>query len=292
MNRKRAIVLTVVVIAAGGISFVGTRLAATASEKTERNESTGWMASASPSVVESEEKFNKEADGLIENLQGEQKDLALAIEDPCTPDASILAQVEKVITAHEQLLNRVGEHITILRSELPAAQRQRLMGLCAEVLRGPLGQGRGRGGGYGYGARRRTGWQNSSGAGPGPRGRGFGRGGGGGRGYGRRLRRRGGLAQRLRLTDEQILVAQEQDPNFEADLTGLRESLLTERTRLLAAFENPQTSNEELLEHIGKLISAHSQIERRLARYLLVLRPHLTAEQQKWLIGLCRRSGY
>jgi hypothetical protein len=292
MNRKRAIVLTVVVIAAGGISFVGTRLAATASEKTERNESTGWMASASPSVVESEEKFNKEADGLIENLQGEQKDLALAIEDPCTPDASILAQVEKVITAHEQLLNRVGEHITILRSELPAAQRQRLMGLCAEGLRGPLGQGRGRGGGYGYGARRRTGWQNSSGAGPGPRGRGFGRGGGGGRGYGRRLRRRGGLAQRLRLTDEQILVAQEQDPNFEADLTQLRGTLLTERAKLLEAFENPQTSNEELLEHIGKLIAAHSQIERRLARYLLVLRPHLTAEQQKWLIGLCRRSGY
>jgi hypothetical protein len=38
------------------------------------------------------------------------------------------------------------------------------------------------------------------------------------------------------------------------------------------------------------LISAHSQIERRIAKHVLVLRPYLTIEQQKWLIGLCRRS--
>jgi hypothetical protein len=272
---------------------VGTRLAATSSQKTEPNGSAGWMAQANPSVIEIEEEFNKEADGLIENLQREQKDLASAIEDPCTPDASILAQVEKVITAHEQLLSRVGQHIATLRSELPAAQRQRLMGLCADVLRGPMGQGQGRGGGYGYGARRRMGWQNSSGAEQGPRGRGFGRG-AGGRGYGRRLRQRGRLAQCLRLTDEQILVAQEQDPNFETDLTQLRDTLLAERAKLLDAFENPQSSNEKLLDLISRLISAHSQIERRVARYLLVVRPHLNAEQQKWLIGLCQhnRNGY
>jgi len=92
-------------------------------------------------------------DELVENLQQEQSKLARVIEDPCTSDESILAQVENVIAAHEPLLQRVGEHITTLRSKLPAGQRERLMQLCAEVLRGPMRQGRGRGsgGGQAYG---------------------------------------------------------------------------------------------------------------------------------------------
>ena len=131
------------------------------------------------------------------------------------------------------------------------------------------------------------GWQDSSGQGRGQRGRGFGRG-AGGRGYGLRRRQRGRLAQRLNLTDEQIRIAQGQDPNFESDLAGLRNTLLTERAKLVRMFEDAQTDNKQLLEQIDKMISTHSQIERRIAQYLLVLRQHLNAEQQKWLIGLCK----
>ena len=131
------------------------------------------------------------------------------------------------------------------------------------------------------------GWQESSGQGRGQRGRGFGRG-AGGRGYGLRRRQRGRLAQRLNLTDEQIRIAQGQDPNFESDLAGLRNSLLTERAKLVRMFEDAQTDNKQLLEQIDKMISTHSQVERRIARYLLVLRQHLNPEQQKWLIGLCK----
>jgi hypothetical protein len=94
----------------------------------------------------------------------------------------------------------------------------------------------------------------------------------------------------LGLTDEQIFVIQEKDPDFEADLIQMRNSLLTERAELLNAFEVARTSNEELLNQIDSLVSAHSQIERRIARHLILLRPHLNAEQQKWLIGLCRHS--
>jgi len=99
-----------------------------------------------------------------------------------------------------------------------------------------------------------------------------------------------GLAQSLRLTDEQTTIARQQDPGFEVEAAQLRDSLLAERAKLLAAFEDPRTANDELLTQIEKLISAHSQIERRIAKHVLVLRPHLTTDQQKWLIGLCRRN--
>ena len=285
MNRKRTIALTVIVVVCGMISFVGTRITAIGPQKTGYEESAPWLAEAAPSVIKLEEKFNKEADGLIDDLLQEQKSLASAIEDPCTPDELILAQTENVIAAHERLLRRVGEHVATLRLELPGEQRERLMDLCAEVVRGPIGQGRGRG--YGYGGPGRMGWQNSSGPGRGPRGRGFGRD-ANGRGYGLRRRQQGRLAQRLNLTDEQIQITQQQDPNFESDLVQLRNTLLTEQAKLVREFEDAQTGNEQLLEQIDRMISAHSQIERRITRHLLVLRQHLNAEQQKWLIGLCK----
>jgi hypothetical protein len=206
-----------IIIVCGAISFIGTRLAAVGSQKAGRDGSVSWLGKAAPSVIKLEEKFTKEADELIENLLQEQRNLALVIEDPCTPDESILAQVETVIASHEPLLRRVGEHVAMLRSKLPQVQRERLMQLCAEVIRGPMRQGRGRG----YGGGRGMGWQDSSGAGRGPRGRGYGRG-AGGMGYGQHSRQGGRLARRLRLTDEQIIIIQEKDPDFEADLTQMR----------------------------------------------------------------------
>jgi hypothetical protein len=283
MNRNRTIALTVIVIMCGVISFVGTRIAVTGSQNTKHKASVPWLAEAAPSVIELEGKFNKEVDGLIEKLLREQKSLASIIEDPCTSDELLLTQTENVITAHELLLRRVGEHVAMLRLKLPGEQRKHLMDLCAEVVRGPIGGGRGRG----YGGGRRMGWHDSSGQGRGRRGRGFGQG-ANGRGYGQRRRQRGRLAQRLNLTDEQILVTKEQDPNFESDLIPLRDNLLTEQAKLVQAFEDTQIDNKQLLEQIDKMITAHSQIERRIARHLLVLRHYLSAEQQKWLIGLCQ----
>ncbi len=279
MNRNRAIILTTVMTISGGASFVATRLAATASEKVESAGSVTWLTNAPSSVLEMEKSFNTQADALIETLLQTQKDLAAAIEDPCTPDAAILAHVETVIGAHESLLRQVGEHIAALRLELPASQRERLMDLCAETLRGPLIRGGGAGRGFGGGSR--MGPRDGSGA-----GRGYGR----GPGYGRGRMFGGGLAQSLRLTDEQVRIGQEQDPQFETDSASLRDALLAERAKLLAIFENPATTNDDLLEQLDKLILTHSQIERRVARHVLVLRPHLTADQQKWLIGLCRRN--
>jgi len=280
MSRNKAVILTAVMAISGGASFVATRLAATGPRQTGPAGSVTWLGGAPDSVVELEKSFSGQADALIETLLQAQKTLATAIEDPCTPDAAVLAHVETVISAHESLLRRVGEHVAVLRLELPAGQRERLMDLCAETLRGPLIRGGGAGRGFGGGSR--MGPRDGSGA-----GRGYGYGGGGGYGRGRRLG--GGLAQSLRLTDEQIRIGQEQDAQFEADSASLRDTLLRERAKLLAAFEDPAATNDEILAQLDKLILAHGQIERRVAAHVLVLRPHLTADQQKWLIGLCRR---
>ena len=64
---------------------------------------------------------------------------------------------------------------------------------------------------------------------------------------------------------------------------------MTEREKLLLIFENPKSSDKEMLQQIENFISTHSSIERRITEHVLALRPYLTIEQQKWLIGLCRR---
>jgi len=201
----------------------------------------------------------------------------------------VLERTENVIGAHKHLMRRVGEHVVELRGKLPASNQDYLMSLCAETVRGPISRMGGRVGG---------GRQNGfGGRGPGGgRGNGYGRGGGagagrgGGDGYGMRLRVRDRLARRLRLDEEQVSILRDKDFGFEADSMRLRDILMAERTTLLALFEDPKSTDEELLQQIDKLILAHSQIERRIAEHVLVLRPYLTVEQQKWLIGLCRRS--
>ena len=104
------------------------------------------------------------------------------------------------------------------------------------------------------------------------------------------MRVRDRLARRLGLNPEQARLLQEKDPDFEANSMNLRYALMTERQKLLSMFEDPNSGDDELLQQIEKLISTHSSIERRIAEHVLLLRPYLTVEQQKWLIGLCRRS--
>jgi hypothetical protein len=105
-----------------------------------------------------------------------------------------------------------------------------------------------------------------------------------------RLRVRDRLARRLGLNQEQARLLEEKDPDFEANSMNLRFALMTEREKLLSIFENPNSGDDELLQQIENFISTYSSIERRIAEHVLVLRPYLTVEQQKWLIGLCRRS--
>ncbi len=292
MSKKKTTIFVIISLTAGAVSFFNARMTAQSQQNQAQMTSQQWLMDAPRTVAESEAKFNDEADKLITNLQSLQNSLAAALEDPCTPDAIVTGNVDDVIEAHEHLIRRVGEHVVELRNELPESNREHLMQLCAEAVSGPMsrlgarmggpGSGSGQGGrGYGYGR------QGQGGRGYGYRG---GSGQGGGAGYGRRFRFKERLANRLRLTAEQVTLLQENDPNFESESMYLYEDLTAERQKLLSVFENPESSDDELLQQIDNLISTHSRIERRIAEHVLVLRPYLTIEQQKWLIGLCRRS--
>jgi len=288
MNRRKTALLALVAFACGAISFLNARSTALNDQDQEHRPSRQWLSDASRPVIELEERFDEELDGLIRNLVAQQKSLALTLEDPCTPNDVVLKHTEDVIGAHEHLIRRVGEHVVELRGQLPAGDRDYLMRFCAETVRGPMSRLGGRAGGRGR--------QNGIGVGGGQDGRGygFGRRGGAGRGngggYGQSLRIRDRLARRLRLNQEQARLLQEKDPDFDDSSMKLRNALMTEREKLLSIFENPSSSDEELLQQIENLISTYSWIERRIAEHVLVLRPYLTVEQQKWLIGLCRRS--
>ena len=286
MNRKKTAVLALVAFACGAISFFNARSTALNDQDQEHRSSRQWLSDVPKAAVELEEKFDEEFDGLIGNLVAQQKSLALALEDPCTPNKVVLGHTEDVIEAHEHLIRRVGEHVVELRGKLPADNRDYLMHLCAETVRGPMSRLGGQAGGGGR--------RNGIGRGrPDGRGYGYGRRGGAGRGngggYGLRLRVRDRLARRLRLNEEQVKLLQEKDPDFEANSMNLRDALMTEREKLLSMFENPNSGDGELLQQIEKFISTYSWIERQIAEHVLVLRPYLTVEQQKWLIGLCRR---
>lgn len=287
MNRKRTTILAVVAFACAAVSFLNARSTALSDQEVEHRPSRKWLSDASPAAIELEEQFDEQLDELMNALAARQKFLALVLDDPCTPNEVVLKHTENVIAARENLVRRVGEHVVELRGKLPAANRDYLMGLCAEMVRGPMRRLGGQAGGQG----RRNG---SGGGGPGGRGYGYGRGGGVGRGGGGDnglcLRIRNRLAHRLRLDEEQVKVLQEKDPGFEAVSVHLRDALMTERAKLLSVFEDAESSDDELLQQIDMLISTHSRIERRIAKHVLVLRPYLAVEQQKWLIGLCRRE--
>ncbi|MFH1716739.1 MAG: hypothetical protein ABIF19_05265 [Planctomycetota bacterium] len=272
MNRRRTAIVAAVAFVCGAVSFFNGRSTALGEREMQYGRSQKWLSDASRPAIALEEKFSKELDGLVTNLVTKQTSLASALEDPCTPDEVVLEFAESVTAAHEHLMRRAGEHVVELRGKLPAGNRDYLMSLCAETLRGPISRlGEPAGRGYGYG-------------------RGAGRGRGGGGGYGMGMRAKDRLARRLRLDEEQISILQDKDPDFETDSARLRDALLAERTNLLVLFEDAQSTDEALLQQIDKLVEAHSQIERRITSHVLVLRPYLTVEQQKWLIGLCRRT--
>ena len=276
MNRKRTAVLGIVAFVCGAIAFFNAR-----SNALNGRESEKWLSDESNSVLAIEENFESEMAVLIATLMDEQKFLGSALEDPCTPDEVIIERAEKVIAAHEQLIRQAGEHIVKLRGKLSADNREQLMRLCAETVRGPIRRVEGRGGGRG----RRNG--TGRGYGYGRQGRGQG---GAGEGLGMRREIRQRLANSLELTEKQVRLLYQEDADFETESAALRDTLLAERARLLSMFEDPESRDDQLLQQIERLITAHSAIEMRIVRHVLVLRPYLSGEQQKWLIGLCRRS--
>lgn len=95
------------------------------------------------------------------------------------------------------------------------------------------------------------------------------------------------LAAWLGLTSEQRAQVARDDPRFAADLSQLRVELQARRDALATKLEAAQASDAEIESVVEARIAAQNALERRVTKYLLAVRPHLSAEQQRKLFGLC-----
>lgn len=78
-----------------------------------------------------------------------------------------------------------------------------------------------------------------------------------------------------------------QDAGFAAELRRLKADLAARRAEFVAALETADVSNEEIMARLEAVLAANNELERRVARYVLSVRKHLTPEQQRRLLGLC-----
>ncbi len=98
------------------------------------------------------------------------------------------------------------------------------------------------------------------------------------------------IAEWLGLDEEQETVIREHDPDFPEDLSRLRIELDKARDRLIASFEDPEVSNEQLSQQFEKVFEAHDRLERRVAGHLITIRHYLSPVQQKKLFNLCAKN--
>lgn len=84
----------------------------------------------------------------------------------------------------------------------------------------------------------------------------------------------------LRLPPGQVGALRDVDPEFPADRDELEATLAAERETLAALFEQPDADDGAVLDQVERVVAAHAALERRVARYLLAVRPHLTDPQR------------
>lgn len=102
----------------------------------------------------------------------------------------------------------------------------------------------------------------------------------------------------LNLDDAQKRQLRQLDPAFEQDLDRLQAELDDARSSLAAAFEDTTTTDESLRHCVEHTITLHNALERRVIEHLILVRSHLTPEQQKRLFSVaaegvrkgCRRQ--
>lgn len=71
---------------------------------------------------------------------------------------------------------------------------------------------------------------------------------------------------------------------YREDRRALEAAVVAERDRLAALFEAGDSSDAEILAQVERVVGANNALERRTARFLLDVRPHLTPAQQHRLL--------
>ncbi|MCP4709959.1 MAG: hypothetical protein GY869_15150 [Planctomycetes bacterium] len=151
------------------------------------------------------------------------------------------------------------------------------------------GQGQGLRVGGGEGMSRGEGMGNQ-GMGRGSRGQAGRQGQGRGQGQGNRPRGRGrgNFSRRMNFDTSQTQLINQLDPEFNQqsfEISGLLQDYYHQLAILLA---DPNTSEDAAWEHLENLLEMRNQLDRRIARHVLLIRPHLTPQQLNILIGLSK----
>jgi hypothetical protein len=85
------------------------------------------------------------------------------------------------------------------------------------------------------------------------------------------------------------------DPTFVADHARLDAAMTAERDRLAKLLESA-ADDDAIMKQVEVVMTAHNEVERRVAQHLLRIRKHLTPQQQKRLMDLAaegvRQRGY
>lgn len=165
-----------------------------------------------------------------------------------------------------------------------------------------MGQGRGgdmvdgRGGRMMDGRGRQEGRGRRDDRGPGGRGMGDGRGGRQGRGRGMDEgygggRRGRGFGPHIGMTVEQEQAVYKLDPDYGTQSYQLGIRVHEEHYQLAMILEDFGATDDQVMTQMKKLIQAQKYLDLRTAKHVLLVRKHLTSEQQKRLVGLCSQRG-
>jgi len=267
---------------AGVLSFYITRGLNPKTKYSNHGSMRKWLAftdEQDEAIRQSDPDFNKEAAELSMAFIAQRQHLAHLLDAPDSSDEQVTAQVERVIEGNHALTKRVVAHILAVREYLSPQQHQQLMHLCSNIIRGRAGKGRLLGGGNGGRGRQHVGQGKGNGRGS----RRF--------GQGRRRKHRRRLARNIEFTPEQIQLFEQLDPEFEAESTKLAKTASEEHEHLALLLETQSTNDNDILEQLEKLLESRARLERRTSRHVLLIRPYLSPEQQKILVGLCANRG-
>ena len=94
------------------------------------------------------------------------------------------------------------------------------------------------------------------------------------------------LCNFLKLTVEQRRKVRATDSSFVDEAGQLSEKLAAERKKLEALLEDTSSTDEAIMAQIERVIASHDALERRVASHMLAIRPILTPDQAKQLMGL------
>lgn len=94
----------------------------------------------------------------------------------------------------------------------------------------------------------------------------------------------------LKATPEQRRELATRDAAFPADLQKLRDTLNAKRIALAAALENTSSTEPDVMSAAEAVSASSAELQRRVVKYLLSVRTHLTSTQQKQLFGLCAET--